>query len=68
MDKDGRVRKWGPLSGPAAWRAGCYWEDMGGDTKIFLEKDGKRNEASVEKLVGNGRPKFLFKRKAEPSQ
>ena len=68
VDKDGRERKWGPLSRSTAWRAGSYWEDMGGDAKIFLEKDGKRNEVSVEKLVGKGRRRFWFKKKKPEPQ
>ena len=61
VDKGGRERKWGPLSRSTAWKAGSYWEDMGGDAKIFLEKDGKRSEMSVEKVVGKGGPRFWFK-------
>ena len=53
----------GDLSRSTAWRAGSYWEDMGGDAKIFLEKDGERNEVDVEKLVGKGGPRFWFKHK-----
>ena len=69
VDKSGGERKWGPLSRSTAWKAGSYWEDMGGDTKIFLEKDGKRREVSAEKLVGKGGPRFWFKEKTpEPPQ
>ena len=42
---------------------------MGGDAKIFLEKDGEKKEVSVEKLVGKGGPRFWFKeKKPEPQQ
>ena len=42
---------------------------MDRETKIFLEKDGKRREVSAEKLVGKGGPRFLFKEKMpEPPQ
>ena len=67
VDKGGRKRKWGPLSRDTAWRAGSFWEEMGGDAKVFLEKDGKMNEVSVEKLVGKGGPRFLFKDKKPDS-
>ena len=57
----------GHISRSTVWRAGSYWEDIGGDAKVFLEKDGKRIEMSVEKLVGKGGPRFLFRGKmAEP--
>ena len=36
---------------------------MEGDAKVFLEKDRKRREVSVDKLVGKGGPMFLFRRK-----
>ena len=36
---------------------------MEGTAKIFLEKDGEKTEVDVEKLVGKGGPKFLFKGK-----
>ena len=69
VDISGRQRKWGPLSRSSAWRVGSYWEDMGGDAKIFLEKDGEKKEVSVEKLVGKGGPRFWFKeKKPEPPQ
>ena len=59
----------GPLSRSSAWRVGSFWEDMGGDAKILLEKDEKRMEVSVEKLVGKGGPRFWFKeKKPEPPQ
>ena len=42
---------------------------MGGDAKIFLEKNGEKKEVSVEKLVGKGGPRFWFKeKKPEPPQ
>ena len=41
---------------------------MEGDEKIFLEKDGKRNEVDVEKLVGKDGMRFWFKhKKPEPA-
>ena len=51
IEKSGLVRKWGPLSRANAWRAGCYWEEMGGDAKIYLEKGQKRTEVAVEMTV-----------------
>ena len=51
----------GDLSRSTAWRTGSYWEDMGGDAKVSLEKDVERNEVNVEKLVWKGRTKNLFK-------
>ena len=42
---------------------------MGGDTKILLEKDEKRNEVRAEKLVGKDGPRFWFEeKKPEPPQ
>ena len=69
VDGNGVERKWGPLSRASAWRVGSYWEDMGGDTKILLEKDGARKDVDVEKRVGKGGPRFWFKeKKLEPQQ
>ena len=53
----------GALSRFSAWRVGSYWEEMGGDTKIFLEKYQKRRAVFAEKLVGKGGLRFLFKDK-----
>ena len=61
MDKVGKERTWGPLSRAAAWKAGCFWEESNGDTKVFLEKCGEKNEVSVEKLIGEDGPRFWFK-------
>ena len=41
----------GPLSQASAWKAGSYWEEMEGDEKIFLEKNGEKTEMNVEKLL-----------------
>ena len=69
MDKGGKERKWGPLSRATAWKAGSYWEEMKGDAKVYLEKDGKRVEVGVEKRVGKGGPRFWFiEKKPEPQQ
>ena len=69
VDKDGQERKWGPLSRTSAWKAGCFYKEMKGDAKVFLEKDGKRAEVGVEKQVGKGGPRFWFKEmKPEPPQ
>ena len=51
IEKNGQVRKWGPLSQVNALRAGCYWEDMRGDAKVYLEKGRKRTEVAVEMTV-----------------
>ena len=61
IDENGCERKWGPLSQTSAWRAGSYWEDMDGDARVFLEKDGERKEMEVEIILKRGRPKFTFK-------
>ena len=63
LDENGCERKWGPLSQTSAWRAGSYWEDMDGDARIFLEKDGVRKEMGVEMTLKRGNPKFTFKEK-----
>ena len=68
VDKDGRERKWRPLSRFTAWRAGSYWEDMAGYAKIFLEKDAERNEVNAEKFVGKGGPRFWFDEKKPQPQ
>ena len=39
-EKSGNERRWGLLSRANAWRAGCFVEDMDGDARVFLEKDG----------------------------
>ena len=52
VDKSCQERTWGPLSRTAAWKAGCFWEEKKGDTKVFLEKSGEKIEVSVEKLIG----------------
>ena len=42
---------------------------MGGDAKIFLEKNGEKKEVSVEKLEREDGPRFWFKdQKPDPSQ
>ena len=38
VDENGLEKKWGPLSGPSAWRAGSFWEEMNQKVKVFLEK------------------------------
>ena len=54
VDENGLERKWGPLSGSSAWRAGSFWEEMDRKVKVFLEKDGKRDEVHVEKRIQGG--------------
>ena len=62
-------KRWGPLSRTTAWRAGSFWEESNGSVKVFLDKDGKRAEVQVEKLVGKGGPRFWFSKKTpEPPQ
>ena len=63
VDKNGLERKWGPLSRTTAWRAGSYWEEMERDAKVFLEKDEKRTEVTVQKVAGKRGPRFWFKEK-----
>ena len=53
----------GPLSRTAAWKAGCFWEKMRGDAKVFLEKGLEKKEMSVEKLTVKDGPRFWFKNK-----
>ena len=67
VDKGGKERKWGPLSRATAWRAGSYWEEVDREVKTFLEKDGKMNEVSVEKLAGREGPRFWFRDEARTS-
>ena len=55
VDKNGRERKWGPLSRASEWKAGSYLEEIG-EAKIFFEANGEKTEMSVEKLVGKGGP------------
>ena len=32
----------GPLSRTTALKAGCYWEEMKGDAKVFIGKGGEK--------------------------
>ena len=69
VDENGLEKKWGPLSGSSAWRAGSFWEEMNQKVKVFLEKDGKRNEVHVEKRIQGGRICFWFDENiAQPPQ
>ena len=69
VDENGLEKKWGPLSGSSAWRAGSFWEEMDRKVKVFLEKDGKRNEVHVEKRIQGGRICFWFDENiAQPPQ
>ena len=69
VDKSGKERTLGPLSRTAAWKAGSFWEEEKGDTKVFLEKSGEKKEVSVEKLIGEDGPRFWFKDKTpEPPE
>ena len=45
----------GPISRTTAWRVGCFWEDMDGKVKVFLEKDQQRKEVQVEIRIHGGR-------------
>ena len=60
VEENGRERKWGVLARSTAWRAGSFWEDMDRTPKVFLEKDGNRNEVQVEKRLRGGRACFWF--------
>ena len=69
VDKSGQERKWGPLSRASAWKAGCFYEEMKGEVKVFLEKGGEKKEMCVEKLAGKQGPRFWFKeKKPDPQQ
>ena len=39
----------------------CYWDEIKGEAKVFLEKGDEKKEMSVEKLVGKDGPRFWFK-------
>ena len=43
-------------------------EDMNGDIKVFLDENGERKEADVEKLVEGGRARFIIKEKPQHHQ
>ena len=69
VDENGREKTWGRLSGSSARRAGSFWEEMDRKVKVFLEKDGKRNEVHVEKRIQGGRICFWFDENiAQPPQ
>ena len=53
-----------------AWRAGCFVEDMGGDAKVFLEKDGVKKEVQPIKRVQGGRELIWLEEiaKTQPQQ
>ena len=55
VDGDGREKTWGPLSRSSARRAGSFWEEMDRTVKVFLEKDGKRDEVHVRRGFKEGR-------------
>ena len=63
VEENGHERKWGPLSENNAWTAGSFWLEMGQSVKVFLEKDGLRNEVEVLKRFEKGREKVWFKEK-----
>ena len=65
VEKSGKERIWGPLSRTAAWRAGCFLEDMQEGVKVFIQKDGKMHEVEVEKRFEGGREKFWFNEKKD---
>ena len=60
VDKNGRERRWGPLSRSNAWRVGCFWDDMKGKVDVFLEKDRKRKKVQIELRVQGRRRWFWF--------
>ena len=66
VEKNGHERKWGLLSRVNAWKAGCFIEDMDGDARIFLEKDGKREEVQAVKRVEGGREVMWLEAIAQP--
>ena len=63
VDENGLEKKWGPLSGSSAWRAGSFWEEMNRTPKVFFRKDGKGDEVHVEKRIQGGRICFWFDEK-----
>ena len=66
VDEKGRERKWGPLSGTTAWRAGSFWEDMKMTVKVFIQRGEERKEVGVEKRTQGGRKIFWFCEKPSP--
>ena len=59
----------GPLSRRSAWRAGRFWDDLDGKVKVFLVKDGRREEVGVELRIQGARQSFWFvEMKPQPSQ
>ena len=53
----------------SAWRAGRFWDDLDGKVKVFLEKDGRREEVGVELRIQGARKTFWFVEiKPQPSQ
>ena len=68
VERSGLVRRWGPLSRANTLRAGCFWEDMEGAAKVYLEKDQKRTEVLVEMTVKGGRPRYWFKEMKAPNK
>ena len=65
VEKSGKMRRWGPLSRTAAWRAGCFLEDLQGGVKVFIRKDGKMAEVEAEKRFEGGRERVWFNEKNE---
>ena len=63
-----KERRWGPLSRANAWRVGSFWEDMNRDLKVFLDKDGERKEAEIEKVIRSGRARFMICEKPQHHQ
>ena len=64
----GERKKLGQLSRAKTWRMGSFWEDMNGDMKVFLDKDPERKESEDEKVVEDGRARFLIKEKSQHHQ
>ena len=63
-----KERRWGPLSRATAWRVGIFCEDLNGDVKVFLDENGERKEAEVEKRIERGRARFFLKEKTQHQQ
>ena len=42
------------------WKAGCFRQNMDGEPKVFIEKDGKRKEKQVEARIEEGRKRDWF--------
>ena len=63
VEEGGWSRTWGPLSRTTSWRVGCFWEEMQGAVKVFIQKDEKMVEVQVVEMIEGGRERFWFEEK-----